>query len=86
MGCTAHKQAEELDDFKEHQLRLALGDHETFLLWLEQEWKACAADLIQLGVRPRYDPLRGDLRFIAIVRDLGLPNGYDPVTKTVNWP
>ena len=76
----------ELDDFEQHQLFLALGDHETFLQWLEEEWKAGAADLVRLGVLPQYDPLRDDPRFIEIVRDLGLPNGYDPVTKTVNWP
>lgn len=29
---------------------------------------------------------REDPRFIAIVKDLGLPNGYDPVTKTARWP
>ena len=78
--------ADELDDYEEHQLRLALGDHETYLDWLEDEWKAGAADLLRLGVLPQYDPLRKDPRFIAIVRDLGLPNGYDPVTKTVRWP
>ena len=76
----------ELDDFELHQLFLALGDHETYLQWLEEEWKAGAADLVRLGVLPQYDPLRDDPRFIEIVRDLGLPNGYDPVTKTVNWP
>ena len=78
--------ADVLDDFEEHQLRLALGDHETYLQWVEEEWKAGAADLFRLGVLPQYDPLREDPRFIAIVRDLSLPNGYDPVTKTVNWP
>lgn len=76
----------ELDDFEEHQLRLALGDHQGYLDWLEGEWEAGAADLTRIGVAPQYDPLREDPRFIAIVRDLGLPNGYDPVRKTVNWP
>ncbi len=80
------ERTDELDDFEEHQLRLALGDHETYLRWLEEEWKAGAADLFRLGVLPQYDPLREDPRFIAIVRDLGIPNGYDPVTKTTNWP
>jgi serine/threonine-protein kinase len=78
--------SDELEDSEEYQLRLALEDHETFLAWLEEEWKAGAADLFRLGVLPQYDPVRSDPRFIAIVRDLGTPNGYDPVTKTVNWP
>ena len=77
---------EGLTDFEEHQIRLALGDHEGYLDWLEGEWKAGAADLVRIGVLPQYDPLRDDPRFIAVVRDLGLPNGYDPVTKTVSWP
>ena len=32
------------------------------------------------------DPLRDDPRFIEIVKDLGIPNGYDPVRKTAIWP
>lgn len=80
------RQADGLDDFEEHQFRLALGDSEGYMSWLENEWKAGAADLFRLGVLPRYDALRDDPRFMAIMRDLGLPNGYDPVTKTVSWP
>ena len=75
-----------LDDSEEHQFLRALGDHEIYMSWLDGRWKAGAADLFRLGVLPRYDPLREDPRFIAIVRDLGLPNGYDPVTKTAQWP
>lgn len=78
--------SDELEEAEEYQLRLALEDYEVFLDWLEEEWKAGAADLFRLGVLPQYDPVRSDPRFIAIVRDLGSPNGYDPVTKTVNWP
>ena len=80
------RQADGLDDFEEHQFRLALGDSEGYMSWLENEWKAGAADLFRLGVLPRYDALRDDPRFMAIMRDQGLPNGYDPVTKTVSWP
>ena len=72
--------------YEENQIRLALGDQEAYLDWLEGEWKAGAANLTRISVLPQYDPLREDPRFIAIVKDLGLPNGYDPVTKTVNWP
>jgi len=78
--------AVELRDNEAYQVRLALGDYETVVQWLEQKWQAGAGDLFRLGVLPQYDPLRNDPRFIGIVRDLGLPNGYDPVTKTVNWP
>lgn len=80
------RQAGGLDDFEEHQFLLALDYHEIYMSWLDGQWKAGAADLFRLGVLPRYDALRDDARFIAIMRDLGLPNGYDPVTKTVRWP
>lgn len=79
-------QTTELDDFEEYQLRLALEDYEAFMAWLEDEWEAGAADLVRLGVLPQYDPLREDPRFVAIVRDLRLPNGYDPATRTLSWP
>lgn len=72
--------------YEEQQIRLALGDHQGFLDWLEGEWRAGAANLSRIGVAPQYDPLREDPRFTAIVKDLRLPNGYDPVTKTVSWP
>lgn len=72
--------------YEEQQIRLALGDHQGFLDWLEGEWRAGAANLSRIGVAPQYDPLREDPRFMAIVKDLRLPNGYDPVTKTVSWP
>jgi len=86
MALAIVDRADELRDSEEYQVRLALGDHETVMQWLEERWKAGAGDLFRLGVLPQYDPLREDPRFIAIVRGLGLPNGYDPVTKTVNWP
>ncbi len=86
MALAIVDRADELRDSEEYQVRLALGDHETVMQWLEERWKAGAGDLFRLGVLPQYNPLREDPRFIAIVRDLGLPNGYDPVTKTVNWP
>jgi serine/threonine-protein kinase len=85
-AITIVRQARGLDDFEEYQFLLGLGDHESYMSWLEDQWKAGAADLFRLGVLPRYDVLRDDPRFIAVMRDLGLPNGYDPVTKTVNWP
>ena len=78
--------SDKLRDNEAYQVRLALGDYETVVQWLEQKWQAGAGDLFRLGVLPQYDPLRNDPRFIGIVRDLGLPNGYDPVTKTVHWP
>ncbi len=45
-----------------------------------------AGDLWRIGVFPEWDPLRDDPRFIEIVKELGIPNGYDRVTQTAIWP
>lgn len=48
--------------------------------------RAAAGDLWRIGVYPEYEPLRHDPRFIEIVKSLGVPNGYDPVTRKALWP
>ena len=52
---------------------LALGDHDRALDWLEA---AAAADdpyMLQMSLTPRwFDPVRGDPRFAAVARQLGL--------------
>ncbi len=67
-------------------MRLGLGWHEEAIEHLQQMRRAGAGDLWRIGVFPEYDPLRDDPRFIEIVKDLGIPNGWDPVTQTAIWP
>jgi hypothetical protein len=70
----------------EYAFRLRLGQREEVIAYLQAMQQAGAGDLVRIGVYPEFDPLRDDPRFIAIVRDLGLPNGYDPVAKEAIWP
>jgi TolB-like protein len=75
-----------LDPFIRMNLELALGEYERAIQYLEAEHARGDVALWRIGTLPQYDPLREDPRFIAIVRDFGVPNGYDPVTRTVHWP
>jgi TolB-like protein/Tfp pilus assembly protein PilF len=52
---------------------LALGERDEALRWLETAYEARSICLIWLGVDPRLDPLRSDLRFQDLVRRVGLP-------------
>ena len=76
----------DLDPFIRMNLELALGEHERAIQYLEAEHARGDVSLWRLGTLPQYDPLRADPRFVRIVRDFGVPNGYDPATKTVYWP
>lgn len=51
---------------------LALGNHESALQELRRGYEKRASGLPQLAVDPRLDALRGDPRFQALVRELGL--------------
>jgi serine/threonine-protein kinase len=70
----------------EHQFRLTLGQYEQAITNIQSMWQSGAGDVWRIGTMPENDPLRDDPRFIEIVKDLGIPNGYDPVTKTAIWP
>jgi hypothetical protein len=67
-------------------MRLGLGWHEEAIAHLQEMQRAGAGDLWRIGVFPEYDRLRDDPRFIEIVKELGVPNGWDPVTQTAIWP
>jgi TolB-like protein/DNA-binding winged helix-turn-helix (wHTH) protein/Flp pilus assembly protein TadD len=49
-----------------------LGEREKALEWLEKAFESHTRDLIYLKVEPSYDSLRGDPRFLAMLRRLGL--------------
>lgn len=75
-----------LPSFQRHRFQLALGDYEPVMEYLQAMHAVGAGPLWRIGTLPEYDPLRNDPRFIAIVRDLGVPNGYDPVAGKAVWP
>ncbi|HKX84189.1 MAG TPA: tetratricopeptide repeat protein, partial [Pyrinomonadaceae bacterium] len=51
---------------------VALGDREKALFWLERALEAREPAIIQFKVEPAYDTIRGDPRFIALIRKIGL--------------
>ena len=57
------------------QIHLGLGEHERALDLLEEAVGMRAADLVWLGVRPIYRPLRDHARFEAILETVGLRSG-----------
>ena len=70
----------------EYLIRLGLGQYEEAMVYLQNMRESGAGDLWRIGSFPEWDPLRDDPRFIEIVKELGIPNGYDPETKTAIWP
>ena len=50
----------------------ALGDHDLAIAWLRKAYEAHSADMVFLRT-PTWDSLRSDPRFIALMKDVGLP-------------
>jgi tetratricopeptide (TPR) repeat protein len=48
-----------------------LGNRERALTWLERARRVHDPELAYLNADPRWDPLRGDARFKALLKDLG---------------
>ncbi|HJZ78505.1 MAG TPA: tetratricopeptide repeat protein [Vicinamibacterales bacterium] len=53
-------------------IHVALGDTDSGFRWLAKASDERAFDLISMTVDPRFDLIRGDRRFAAIVRQLGI--------------
>lgn len=51
---------------------LGFSDHDQAFLWLEQAYREKSNLLQYLKVHPIFDPLRGDARFVDLVRRVGL--------------
>jgi hypothetical protein len=49
-----------------------LGEREPSLEWLERAFEEHDSTLVWLKVHPRFDALRAEARFIALVRKMGL--------------
>jgi hypothetical protein len=55
------------------QIQLALGSKNQALDSLEKAAEQRATDLLWLRVRPSFEPLAGEPRFLAIAEAIGLP-------------
>lgn len=76
----------EISEFVRHNLELGLGDYEAAIRYLQEQRPTGSGSVWRIGMDPEYDPLREDPRFVAMVRELGVPNGYDAEAGTPIWP
>ena len=53
-------------------VHLGLGNSTEALKWLERAYEERDVHMVFLGVEPKWDPLRGDPRFISIVKRMAL--------------
>jgi TolB-like protein/Flp pilus assembly protein TadD len=65
----------------EAQVHVALGNSDAALARLEDAYEARAADLLWIGVRPLFDPLRTQPRFRRLLELTGL-DASDPLQET----
>jgi TolB-like protein/predicted Ser/Thr protein kinase len=56
------------------------GNADAAILWLERAYAEHSLDVPQVGVDPAFDPIRGDPRFVDVVRRLKLPSPRQPQT------
>jgi serine/threonine-protein kinase len=52
---------------------IGLGDKEQAFKWLDKAYEDRSPGLTWLRVEPKFDPLRADSRFIALLRRVGIP-------------
>ena len=53
-------------------VNLGLGDLDAFFEWLEQAYRSRSYELVSMRVDPKFDSLRGDARFVKMLKRLGL--------------
>jgi tetratricopeptide (TPR) repeat protein len=63
----------EFGDFDSARIYAQLGDKDAAFEALNRAWEVRDSSLLDLRVDPYLDPLRGDSRYAALVRTLGLP-------------
>jgi TolB-like protein/Tfp pilus assembly protein PilF len=71
---------EYVSPFAVAQIYLGLGDRDRAMEWLQKAYKARSPYMLMAEVSRMFDPVRGDPRFAALVRKLGLherpPNSH----------
>ncbi|MFC1784827.1 tetratricopeptide repeat protein, partial [Candidatus Neomarinimicrobiota bacterium] len=55
-------------------LYMRIGDYEKNYEWLQNGYDLRNKDMILIGVRPIYDDLRSDARFLVLLDKIGLPH------------
>jgi TolB-like protein/DNA-binding winged helix-turn-helix (wHTH) protein/Tfp pilus assembly protein PilF len=55
-----------------------LGDVDRAVQWLETAFRTRDVYLVQLGVGPQFDPIRGDARYAALLRRMNFPEPEKP--------
>jgi len=53
---------------------MSIDEYDEAIKWLEKGYELHDRDIIMLGVRPLYDPLRSDERFLELLDKIGLPH------------
>ena len=48
------------------------GDYDVAFEWFERAYQSHTRDLVFLGIEPQYDVVRGDPRFVALMRKVGV--------------
>jgi TolB-like protein/Tfp pilus assembly protein PilF len=56
-------------------VHLGLGELDSFFEWLELAYRARCYELVAMRVDPKFDGVRGDQRFVKMLRRLGLEGG-----------
>jgi serine/threonine-protein kinase len=67
-------------------IHLGLGENEAALRWVEKAIQEGADFTTDLGVDPRFDPLRSDPRFQEMLRRIGLAPGQAPAPTAATMP
>jgi TolB-like protein/Flp pilus assembly protein TadD len=60
-------------------VQLGLGEHELAIDWLEKAYEVRDSHLIYINRGPRFDPLRGNRRFIELLKRIDWPPGDGPL-------
>jgi hypothetical protein len=51
---------------------IALGEKDQAFQWLERAYEERSTQMVWLNLEPKFDPLRAEARFMALVKKVGL--------------
>ena len=63
-------------------VHLGLGELDSFFEWLELAYRSRCYELVSMRVDPKFDAVRGDARFVKMLRRLGLETGNGLASTT----